>query len=144
MAARLAARPTTATANITVLLIGGNDQKDTPEKRAATRKNLQAIISSLKDTGSKVLVLQYHVLVNPKSPETAWVHLDDNNDLIAEVANEQDVPVLNMAPIMQQALQQYTVTQLVSGIDGVHLNPGGEIVFSQAIYGKLVELGWVK
>jgi hypothetical protein len=35
------------------------------------------------------------------------------------------------------------VTELVSAIDGVHLNPGGEIVYARAIFAELVRLGWV-
>lgn len=129
--------------DIVVLLIAGNDagQKQPREK---TQANLKQIVASLHAAGSKVLLLQYHCLPNPAHPETAWVHLVDNNGLIAEVAGEANCPVLNMAPLMQAALKTQQVTELVSEIDGVHLNPGGELVFARAVFAKLVELGWLE
>jgi lysophospholipase L1-like esterase len=129
--------------DIVVLLIGGNDRKDTDEQRATTRRNLHQIIATLQAAGSKVLVLQYHVLVNPQSPETAWIHLDDNNELIAAVATELNAPLLDMGPHMHGALAHYALPELVSSTDGVHLNPGGELVFARAIFGRLRELGWL-
>jgi len=36
-----------------------------------------------------------------------------------------------------------TQAHLVSATDGVHLSPGGELVFARAIFDKLSRLGWL-
>jgi cephalosporin-C deacetylase-like acetyl esterase/lysophospholipase L1-like esterase len=150
--------------DIVVVMLGGNDAgaKRSPEE---VRTNLEEIVRKCKGVGAKVLLLQYHVLPNPDSPDTAWAHLDDNNAVIAQVAATENVPFLNMAEHMQSALAKRRVGELqgrdkagvaswrdrpmtqehlASAQDGVHLNPGGELVFARAIYAKLMSLGWLK
>ncbi len=147
-----------------IILLGGNDAG---QKRPPTdvKADLETIVRKVKGGGAKVLLLQYAVLPNPASPETAWVHLDDNNALIAEIAAAEQVPLLDMAMAMGEALKNQRVTELkgrdgngiatwetrpltqahlVSASDGVHLSPGGELVFARAIFEKLSRLGWLE
>lgn len=130
--------------DIVVLLIGGNDANskaaDTHERFAC---NYETILTNLLAAHVRVLALQYHVLPNPAHPETAWVHLDDHNDLIAKIATAHGVPVLDMGAAMRAAARAQPLAELVSETDGVHLNPGGELVFADAIYAKLGKLGWL-
>lgn len=126
---------------ITIILIGGNDRAG---RHDVTRTNLTSIVAQTKAAGSKVLLLQYHVVPNPEKPEKTWHHLAKNNDLIAAVAAEQQVPVLDMNAPMQAALKTQPQPELANAVDGVHLNPGGELVFARTIFAKLVELGWIK
>ncbi|MGB8355451.1 MAG: SGNH/GDSL hydrolase family protein [Chthoniobacteraceae bacterium] len=128
--------------DIVVLLIGGNDAGDSqPEE--VTRTNLGQIATSLRAAGTRVLMLQYHLLPNPANPEAAWKHLISNNSVIAEVAAGMNFPVLDMQPSMQAALETQEVTELVNGLDGVHLNPGGELIYARTVFAKLLELGWL-
>jgi lysophospholipase L1-like esterase len=149
---------------VAIVLLGGNDagQKRAP---ADVKADLETIVRKVKGAGAKVLLLQYAVLPNPAGPETAWVHLDDNNALIAEIAAAEQVPVLDMASAMEEAFKNQLVTELkgrdgngiatwetrplsqshlVSATDGVHLSPGGELVFARAIFQKLSQLGWLR
>jgi lysophospholipase L1-like esterase len=149
--------------DVVVILLGGND---TGQKRpqADVKADLETIVRKVKGAGAKVLLLQYAVLPNPAQPETAWVHLDDNNPLIAEIAGAEQVPLLDMATAMGDALKSQQVTELkgldeegvatwetrplarqhlVSATDGVHLSPGGELVFARSIFEKLSRLGWL-
>lgn len=133
----LAERP-----DIVVLLIGGNEAgEQVPHSTVA--QNLQAILTALETIGARVLLLQYHLLPNPESPQTAWSHLAANNDLVAEMGAIHGLPVLDMQAPMQTALRSHAVAELVSPIDGVHLSPGGELVYAQAIFEKLIELVWL-
>ena len=150
--------------DIVTILLGGNDgcQKlDT----AGTRANLAEIVRSVKAAGAKVLLMQYHCLPNPAQPETAWTLLQANNGLIAEVAAEAGVPCLDLAAPLAAAAaggrtwellgrddatgvadwREVPVVQehLASKVDGVHLNPGGEVVVARAIFAKLLALGWI-
>ena len=147
--------------DIAVLLIGGNDA-GVKLPRETTAANLDRILTELKVVCPRVLLLQYHVLPWPDCPEKAWSHLDDNNDLIAAAAAKHDCPVLNMAPIMQaavddtvaagetdfrrltawQGVARYRTCELV-GTDGVHLMFGGELVYARAVFAKLVDLKWI-
>lgn len=128
--------------DIVTILISGNDDRNTAEDHARTRKNLDAMATQAQQANIKVLFLQYHVLPNPEHPETAWTTLDDNNDLIAEIATAHKAPILNMADPMREALKTTTLGALVNLQDGVHLNPTGEMVYARSIFAKLVELGW--
>ena len=149
--------------DVVVILLGGNDAGQ-KRPQADVKTDLQAIVRKVKAAGARVLLLQYAVLPNPASPETVWVHLDDNNNLIAEIADAEQVALLDMATAMGEALKNQQVTELkgrdndgvatwetrpltqahlVSAIDGVHLSPGGELVFARAIFDKLSRLGWL-
>lgn len=149
--------------DIVVILLGGNDV-GAKRSRTEVKSNLETIVRKCRAVGANVLLLQYHVLPNPEQPETAWIHLDDNNDLIAEVAAAEGVPVLDLAQPMQDAFKSSKVSELLSyknGVavwetrpvsqghlasskDGVHLNPGGELVFARTVFRKLQSLGWLQ
>lgn len=154
----LAERP-----DIVVVLLGGNDA-GAKRPPADVKADLTAIVQSCKGVGAKVLLLQYHVIPNPEHPETAWLHLDDNNGLIAEVAAAEGLPLLDMGAAMTAAYRGQQVSELqgrdpngvatwanlpinqehlASAKDGVHLNPGGELVFARSVFAKLNELGWL-
>ena len=146
--------------DVVVMMIGGNDGK---KNRESTAANLEQIVAQTKAFTQRVLLLQYHVLPWPDAPAKAWTFLDKNNDLIAAAATRHGCPLLNMAPVMQAAVDdavaadekdyrklttwrgipKYRTSDLV-GVDGVHLNPGGELVFARAVFAKLVELGWLE
>lgn len=149
--------------DVVVILLGGNDAGQ-KRPQAAVKADLETIVRKVKGAGARVLLLQYAVLPNPAQPETAWVHLDGNNVLIAEIAGAEQVPLLNMATAMGDALKNQQVSELkgldeegvatwetqplaqqhlVSATDGVHLSPGGELVFARSIFEKLSRLGWL-
>lgn len=150
--------------DIVTVLLGGNDgcQKIDP---AVTRANLGEIVRRLQAMGAKVLLMQYHCLPHPDHPETAWRLLQANNALIGEVAAAAGVPCLDLAAPFDAACRgpvtwelcgrddatgvaewrETPMTQghLVSETDGVHLNPGGELVVARAIFAKGLALGWI-
>jgi len=149
--------------DVVVILLGGNDagQKRT---QAEVRVDLTSIVRQCKGIGAKVLLMQYAMIPNPAKPDEAWSHLDDNNDIIAEVAKAEKVGLLDIAAAMNDALKNQQVTELeghdnkggakwetksisqeylVSPTDGVHLSPAGELVFARTIFWKLSELGWL-
>lgn len=149
--------------DVVVILLGGNDAGQ-KRPQADVKADLETIVRKVKAAGARVLLLQYAVLPNPAQPETAWVHLDDNNPLIAEIAGAEQVPLLDMATAMGDALKNQQVSELkgldeegvatwetrplarqhlVSATDGVHLSPGGELVFARSIFEKLSRLGWL-
>jgi len=130
--------------DIVTILIGGNDNPQTDEARATTRANIESIVKQCKDAGIKVLLLQYPpALPAPEHEAEAWHHLDDVNPLIAAVAKAQGVPLLHLGPAMQAAAKKHGNAHVANAKDGVHLAPGGELVFARAIFAKLDELGWV-
>jgi len=141
--------------DIAVILISGNDKKNTPEEQATTRANLEKIVSDTKAAGIKVLLLQYAVL-GPQNNATSqpnaatqpadktWYHLAGNNTLIAEIAKKFDVPTLALQPAFDEAAKTQPREALVNKVDGVHLSPYGEITTARAIFNKLVELQWIK
>ena len=63
--------------------------------------------------------------------------------MIAQVAKEEDVPTLELAPLFDEAAKSHALSDLASPYDGVHFNPYGEIVTARAIYFKLLDLGWL-
>jgi lysophospholipase L1-like esterase len=128
---------------IAIVLISGNDKKDTSADRDITRTNLTRIAGDLKTAEIKALFVQYAVLPNPKNPEKAWMHLVKNNDLIAEVAKAHDFPTVALQPAFDDALKSQPITALVNASDGVHLAPGGEMVVARTLFARLKELGWL-
>ena len=125
-----------------VLLIGGNDAAPGKLAREETRRNLDGILGSLRAAGCRILALQYAVLEIPDAPEKTWRHLDGNNDLIAEAAKEHGAVLLDLGPPMQAARAALPFAALVCPADGVHLNPGGELVVARQVFARLTELGW--
>jgi lysophospholipase L1-like esterase len=142
--ARLDADALALKPDIVVLLIGGNDAGSVLHiPRATTEKNLDTIVGRLHTAGARVLMLQYHVLINPQKPEAMWAHLDHNNDLIASVAAKRKAALLDMAGPIKAGLARQPLSELVNPEDGVHLSPGGEIIYAREIFRKLVDLGWL-
>jgi acyl-CoA thioesterase I len=132
--------------DIVTVLIGGNDFGDqSPDRKPINdrlRQNLTAIVEKCKAAGAKVLLLQY---ADPKADDMSkvWTHLNEGNPVIAEIAKAESVPTLELAPAFREAAKTHPLAELASPIDGVHLNPGGEIVVARAIFFKFQELGWI-
>jgi lysophospholipase L1-like esterase len=140
--------------DIAVILFGGNDagfanrgDQATKEARVAEfRRNVQAklteMVTRCKAAGIRVLLLQYH---RPKAADMSrvWAHLDDFNDVIARVAREQDVPTVEMAPVFEEAAKTRPQERLTNTVDGVHLNPYGEVLYARAIFEALRAQGWI-
>jgi lysophospholipase L1-like esterase len=129
--------------DVAVVLIGGNDKVQSDADRARTLANLEEIARRISGCGTRLLMLQYHPsMPAPENAHKAW-RLDDKNDLIARAAASVGAPVLSLAPAMRAAAEKHQRSELVNAVDGVHLNPRGEIVFARAIFQKLDELGWI-
>jgi lysophospholipase L1-like esterase len=127
--------------DIAVVLISGNDGSKDPEQ---TAKNLDTIVSRVKQAGIKLLMLKYHpALASPENEAKAWHHLDDHNPAIQAAADKHKVPTLDMGPPMLAAEKQCGRAALCNEKDGVHLKPRGEIVYANAIFIKLKALNWL-
>lgn len=130
---------------IAVILIGGNDRADTPEKQKRSKANLVRIFSGAKASGAKVLALQYHHgFPDPERPEKFWGHLAQLSEpLIAEAAQEAGVELHSLAADFARAAETIPPQDLVVWPDGVHLKPKGEQVVAQSIFVKLEALRWI-
>lgn len=129
--------------HIAVVLIGGNDRGGADVPPEETRANLQAIFAGARQAGIRVLALLYHFLPGADAAG-AWHWLDDNNPVIAAVAEFLEIPTLDMAPVFRGAVSSRPREELVNAEDGVHLNPGGEMAYARAIFSRLDELNWIK
>jgi lysophospholipase L1-like esterase len=129
---------------IVTVLIGGNDFGGgiTDAVKAQLHANLTAIVDKCKAAGAKVLLLEY---ATPRAADMThvWVHLNAGNPVTAQVAKEEGVPTLELAPLFDEAAKTHHLDELASPNDGVHYNPYGEIVTARAIYFKLRDLGWL-
>ena len=129
---------------IVTVLIGGNDFGGgvTPEVSQQLHTNLTSIVDKCKSAGAKVLLIEY---ATPRADDMShvWTHLNAGNPVIAQVAKEEDVPTLELAPLFDEAAKTHALSDLASPYDGVHFNPYGEIVTSRAIYFKLLDLDWL-
>jgi lysophospholipase L1-like esterase len=130
--------------DIAVVLIGGNDSQATPDDRLRTKRNLLEIFAAIRAAGIRALVMQYHSLPDPAKPDGAWRHLRAQNGLIAEAATAHGLPLLDMGEEMERAARVRPRAELVDEHDGVHLAPGGELVFAHAILAKFDALGWTR
>jgi lysophospholipase L1-like esterase len=127
-----------------VLLIGGNNYgNNTPPAEAAAQltADLREIVDRAHAAGIRILLMQY---ATPRADDMTgvWKHLDAGNPVIAAVAREKNVPLLALAPAFDEAARHAPLATLAHAVDGVHLNPGGEIVIANAVLAKLRELGW--
>lgn len=131
---------------IAVILFGGNDNAKTEEKVARTTAGLRSIYQTAQDAGIKVLALQYPpALAVEENVVRSWKHLSKTaNPIIAAVAKELDIPVLDLGPAMVAAAKKHGRPYLVDHRDGVHLRPGGELVFARTIFTELDRLGWIR
>lgn len=131
--------------DIVVMLIGGNNMgtrnRDPEELAVQTRAELTTIVQQVREAGIRVLLLQY---TEPKAENMSkvWTHLDDVNPVIAAVAEAEEVPTLELAPHFAAAEQRLPANALLNPVDGVHLQPYGELVVARAVAAKLNELGW--
>jgi lysophospholipase L1-like esterase len=130
---------------IVVVLIGGNDFGGGADRKQVSdrlRQNLTSIVDKVKQAGGKVLLLQY---ADPKAADMSkvWTHLNAGNAVIASVAQAEGVPTLALAPAFNDAARTHPLAELASPIDGVHLNPYGEIVAARAIFFEFQKLGWI-
>jgi len=131
--------------DIVTVLIGGNDYGGNGDAEVVgkqLRQNLVTIIEKVRKGGAKVLLMQY---ADPKADnmEKVWTHLNAGNPVIAEVALEENVPTVELAPAFREAAKTHPLAELASPIDGVHLNPYGVITIARTLYFKLAELGWI-
>lgn len=130
--------------DLVTLLIGGNDRgEDSGIDPEETRKNIEEIIGRIEKTGAKILLLNYHLIIHPEYDNQVWKHLVKSNGIIRNVAHEKGLPLLEMDKPMQEALNYRTHEELVFLTDGVHLHPGGEMVYAREVYNKLSELNWL-
>lgn len=135
---------------ICVMMIGGNNfavLKTRPEQRATVeagwRADLESLVGRMQAAGIKVLLLQYHE-PHAADPATAWATLDDGNAITAAFAAERNVPTLPLEPFFAAARAAgATAESLTNAVDGVHLNPLGEVVIARAVAGRLRALGWL-
>ena len=135
--------------NLAVILIGTNNfAKDRASSAsdaqvsAGLKEDLKQIVGAAKKAGIRVLLLQYP---DPRAQnmEKVWVHGNKGNPVIAQVGREEGVPVLDLKPHFDAAAQTQSLACLASPTDGVHLNPGGELVLTRAVIEKLRSLGWI-
>jgi len=131
--------------DIVTVLIGGNDygaHGDPQLVGAQHRQNLLAIIGKVRKCGAKILLLQY---ADPKADnmEKVWTHLNAGNPVIAQVAHDENVPTLELAPAFREAARTHPLADLASPIDGVHLGPYGVVLIARTVYFKLLDLGWI-
>jgi len=129
---------------IVTVLIGGNDFGGgiNPQVMQQLHANLTAIVDKCKAAGAKVLLLEY---ATPRADDMThvWTHLNAGNPMIAQVAKEESVPTLELAPHFDEAAKTHALSDLAGSYDGVHFAPYGEIVAARAIYFKLRKLGWL-
>ena len=135
--------------DLAVILIGANNfskehagNASDVEVSARFKEDLKEIVGRAKGAGIRVLLLQYP---DPKAEnmEKVWTHGNKGNPVIAEVGREEDVPVLALKPEFDAAAQKQPLACLASPLDGIHLNPGGELVLTRAVVEKLRALGWI-
>jgi len=135
--------------DIAILLIGANNFSPDRSRGMAPslisgelKADLKEIVSRASAAQIRVLLLQY---AEPKAEnrEKVWTHADAGNPVIEEVALAENVPVLNLGPAFHRAAETQPLASLASPVDGIHLNPGGELVLARAVAEKLRALGWV-
>lgn len=134
---------------LAIILIGANDfaadqaaDAGDVEISRRYRENLKQIVVCAKSAGILVLLLQYP---DPRAQDMqrVWTHANRGNLIVTEVGREEGVPVLNLKPEFDAAAQRQSLACLTSPVDGVHLNPGGELVLTRSVIDKLRALGWI-
>ena len=131
--------------DVVVILIGGNDFDPAAEREGRAvefERNLTTIVRRMKEEGTRVLLLQY---AEPRSDDMTkvWTHLNAGNGIISEVGNREGIPILSLETGFAEAAKTHPLAELINRIDGVHLNPYGEIVVARSVFFKLRELGWL-
>jgi lysophospholipase L1-like esterase len=129
--------------DIVIVLIGGNNFSDlskTPgEQIAQFSADLTTIVRRVISSGSKLLLLQYP---RPRAEDMSkvWTHLDKGNVVTTGVALAEGVETLELAPAFEEASRRQPLETLLSPVDGVHLQPYGEIVVAHAVASRLQHL----
>ena len=130
--------------DVVVLLIGANNfGHNAPRENASVRlrADLREIVRRAQAAGIRVLLLQYPV-PRAEMMDKVWTHGDAGNPVVAEVAAETGTPLVDLRPVFAEAAKTCSLASLASPVDGIHLNPGGEIVLARAVLAKLRALGW--
>ena len=100
-----------------ILQIGVNDVWWKGESEEEFRKEYVTLVSSLKTTGAKIIVLQPFILpIEDKG--LLRPRLNAFNKIIGEVLKEQGLPLIPMDEIFSGATQDIQPTQFT--IDGIH------------------------
>ncbi len=128
----------------TVVWIGANNYGGGVDRAGASerlRSDLTLIVERAQVEGIRVLLLQYF---KPRAEvmDKVWTHGDAGNAVIAEVAAATGAAVLALAPFFEEAAKAQPLAELASPVDGLHLNPGGELVVAKAVLAKLRALNW--
>jgi lysophospholipase L1-like esterase len=131
--------------DIVIVLIGANNFGNHADPHAAgdrLRDDLIVLLTKLKKIESKILLLQYP---DPRAEDMGevWTHVNAGNPVIAEVARVEKVPTLELAPAFREAAASHSLAELASPVDGVHLNPYGEVVVARTVFFELQSLGWI-
>lgn len=125
--------------DVVVLLAGGNDAgQNVP--REVTAANLEAITGALSLIRARIVGLQYHLVPHPGRKSEAWHHLPANNDLLATAVTAHGGIIADTAAAMADAARSQPAAEL-NGWDGVHLNPGGELVYARTVFAALLRGG---
>ncbi len=128
--------------DLVVILFGGNDRPGTAEQVARTTRGLTQIARVARSATPRVLMLLYPDPMPGPEGEGWPLHLA--NPAIRQAARAVDAETLDLGPPMQRAEKRFGRPALANAVDGVHLNPAGEMVYAQAIYRKLEDLGWIQ
>ena len=133
--------------DVAVILIGGNNMgdrnRDIDTLLKQAEEDLTEIVRKVKAAGINVLLLQY---TEPKADDMSrvWSHLNNVNPAIAAVAEAEEVPTLELTPHFAHAAESLPLNALLHPVDGVHLQPYGELVIGRAVAAKFLELGWLE
>lgn len=130
--------------DVVVVLIGANNFGNNAPRilaSAGLKSDVREIVARAQQAGIRVLLVQYPV---PRAEvmDKVWTHGDAGNPVIAEVAAETGVPVVDLRPSFDAAAKTWSLASLANPVDGIHLNPGGEIVLARTVLEKLRALGW--
>lgn len=120
---------------LVILLAGGNDAgQQVP--RTTTAANLDAIATAVTSAGARLVGLQYHLVPHPGREAQAWRHLPANNDLLANAVQHHAGTIADTASAMAAGARCQPEAELVA-VDGVHLNPGGELIYARTVFAAL-------
>lgn len=129
---------------VAVVLIGANNYAGGVDRAAASeafKADLTAIVDRAQAAGIRVLLLQYP---RPRADnmDKVWIHADAGNGVIREVAAATGARVAHLGPAFDEAGLTQPLVELANPVDGIHLNPGGELLVARTVLAKLRELGW--
>ena len=132
------------TPDVVIVLIGANNFGHNAPRLEASVKlkaDVHEIVKRAQQAGIRVLLLQYPV-PRAEMMDKVWTHGDAGNPVVAEVAVETETPMVDLRPAFDEAAKTCSLASLASPVDGIHLNPGGEVVLARTVLAKLRALGW--